>query len=193
MLTMSRDFFLPRPEATPTIYAYESTHPQHKPMLKIGYTTRDAKTRVAEQHPIVTPGDPIFKVVLEESAIRNDGTVFTDRDVNRYLRDGNVKHAAGEWYVCAIKEVRAAINAIRARKTYELTRDQNFKMRPEQEAAVEKAAAYFKRAKIEDDRVPHFLWNAKMRFGKTFATYQLAKKMGWKRLLVLTFKPRSEE
>jgi len=28
-----------------------------------------------------------------------------------------------------------------------------------------------------------------MRFGKTFAAYQLARKMGWKRLLVLTFKP----
>ena len=28
-----------------------------------------------------------------------------------------------------------------------------------------------------------------MRFGKTFASYQLAKRMGWKRILVLTFKP----
>jgi hypothetical protein len=94
--------------------------------------------------------------------------------------------------VCALKQVRAAINAVRERKTYELTRDQSFKMRPEQQGAVEKAAAYFKRAKIENGRVPHFLWNAKMRFGKTFATYQLAKKMGWKRLLVLTFKPAVE-
>jgi hypothetical protein len=66
---MSGTFFPPKPATTPTIYAYESTHPQHKGMLKIGYTTRDAATRVAEQHPIVTPGDPIFKVVLEESAI----------------------------------------------------------------------------------------------------------------------------
>jgi hypothetical protein len=28
-----------------------------------------------------------------------------------------------------------------------------------------------------------------MRFGKTFASYQLAKKMGWRKVLVLTFKP----
>ena len=28
-----------------------------------------------------------------------------------------------------------------------------------------------------------------MRFGKTFTTYQLAKKMGWTKILVLTFKP----
>lgn len=192
MLTMSKEFFPARPEATPTIYAYESTHTQHEGMLKIGYTTRDAKTRVAEQHPIVTPGEPIVKVVLEESAIRNDGTVFTDRDVHRYLRKARIKNAAGEWYVCGLKEVRAAIIAVRERKSYELTRDQNFKMRPEQVSAVEKAAAYFKRAKIEDGRVPHFLWNAKMRFGKTFATYQLAKRLGWKRILVLTFKPAVE-
>ena len=37
------------------------------------------------------------------------------------------------------------------------------------------------------------LWNAKMRFGKTFATYQLAKRLGFKRLLVLTFKPAVEQ
>lgn len=189
---MTKEFFPPRPKATPTIYAYESTHPQHKAMLKIGYTSRDARTRVAEQHPIVTPGDPIYKIVLEESAVRNDGTVFTDHEVHRYLRKAKIKKAAGEWYVCGLKGVRAAINAVRERKSYELTRDQSFKMRPEQQAAVEKAAEYFNRAKIENNRVPHFLWNAKMRFGKTFATYQLAKKMGWKRLLVLTFKPAVE-
>ena len=36
---------------------------------------------------------------------------------------------------------------------------------------------------------PHFLWNAKMRFGKTFTAYQLALRMHWKHVLVLTFKP----
>jgi hypothetical protein len=42
---------------------------------------------------------------------------------------------------------------------------------------------------VHYDKPPHFLWNAKMRFGKTFAAYQLALKMGWRRTLVLTFKP----
>ena len=63
-------------------------------------------------------------------------------------------------------------------------------MRPEQQEAVDKAIAYFSSFKQENpDKTPHFLWNAKMRFGKTFATYQLAKKMGWQKILVLTFKP----
>ena len=45
----------------------------------------------------------------------------------------------------------------------------------------------------EPDRPSHYLWNAKMRFGKTFATYQLAKRMKAKRVLVLTFKPAVED
>src|SRR6266566_1011172 len=65
-------------------------------------------------------------------------------------------------------------------------------MRPEQKAAVEKTAAYFtswRNEKGNRQKPPHFLWNAKMRFGKTFAAYQLAKRMGWRKVLVLTFKP----
>jgi len=63
-------------------------------------------------------------------------------------------------------------------------------MRPEQREAVERTAAYFREFRQrEEGKTPHFLWNAKMRFGKTFAAYQLAKKMGWKKVLVLTFKP----
>lgn len=66
-------------------------------------------------------------------------------------------------------------------------------MRPEQVRAVERTADYFRKAKSDEPgRVPKFLWNAKMRFGKTFASYELAKKMGLSRILVLTFKPAVE-
>src|SRR5699024_10371364 len=67
--------------------------------------------------------------------------------------------------------------------------------RPEQKAAVEKTKRYFLSCKEEasagsaSDKAPQFLWNAKMRFGKTFTSYQLAKSMDWKKVLVLTFKP----
>ena len=71
-------------------------------------------------------------------------------------------------------------------------RTQSFKMRPEQQEAVERTAQYFTNIKQDEayrNKEPHFLWNAKMRFGKTFTAYQLAKKMGWKKILILTFKP----
>ena len=64
----------------------------------------------------------------------------------------------------------------------------------EQRAAVEKTHAYFHSIWKENKHaVPRFLWNAKMRFGKTFTTYQLAKKLGAKRVLVVTFKPAVED
>ncbi|MDO4727964.1 MAG: hypothetical protein Q4B43_03035 [Bacteroidota bacterium] len=36
--------------------------------------------------------------------------------------------------------------------------------------------------------VSHFLWNAKMRFRKTFTSYQLALQTGWHKVLVLKLK-----
>ncbi len=133
-----------------------------------------------------------FRIRLEESAMRNDGTVFTDHDVHRMLRINGVKNPEGEWFRCKVAQVKGAIIAVRTGQLNEENRSLDFKMRPEQEAAVEMTAAYFaswRKERGNRNKPPHFLWNAKMRFGKTFAAYQLAKKMGWRKVLVLTFKP----
>lgn len=187
---MSSDFFPPRPRVEPKIYAYEDTHPQYAGLLKIGYTTQSVQERVAQQYPTLRPGGkPPYRIVLEEPAMRSDGTGFTDHDVHRMLRINGIPHAGGEWFRCTVDQVRAAINAVREGQLFEEQRSLNFKMRPEQEAAVAKTMAYFQNYRRENGKPPHFLWNCKMRFGKTFAAYQLAKRMGWKRILVLTFKP----
>ena len=45
---MSREFFPPRPDSKPTIYAYEDTNPQYAGLVKVGYTTVEgAKPRGA--------------------------------------------------------------------------------------------------------------------------------------------------
>lgn len=187
---MSKEFFPQRPAANPTIYAYEDTNPQYAGMLKVGFTNIDAKTRVAQQYPIIKPGALPYRIVLEESAMRNDGTSFTDHDVHRWLKKRKFKNVAGEWFKCTVADVQAAIVAVKSGALNEENRTQSFGMRPEQREAVEKTAVYFERCQKEDPNLtPHFLWNAKMRFGKTFAAYQLAKKMNWKKVLVLTFKP----
>ena len=67
-------------------------------------------------------------------------------------------------------------------------------MRPEQQRAVSMTKAYFEsEEKKNPSHAAKFLWNAKMRFGKTFTAYELAKAMGLKRILILTFKPAVEE
>ena len=183
-------FFPPRPASRPTIYAYEDTNPQYAGLLKVGYTTANALSRVAQQYPTLRPGKLPYRIVLEESAMRGDGTVFTDHDVHRMLRLNGIKNPEGEWFRCTAAQVKVAIIGVRTGQLNEENRALDFKMRPEQGAAVEKTIAYFKSFRKDNtDKPPHFLWNAKMRFGKTFAAYQLAKKMGWRKVLVLTFKP----
>ena len=190
---MSKDFFPPRPDTEPTIYAYEEPdNSKLKGLLKVGYTARSVVERMREHYPTIRPGKQPYRVVLEESAMRNDGTAFTDHDIHRALRKYGYKNPAGEWFTCTVKQVKTAVLAVRNREQVEQTRDEDFALRPEQAAAVEKTAAYFTSFRKERDntgKTPHFLWNAKMRFGKTFAAYQLARKLGWKKILVLTFKP----
>ena len=189
---MSKDFFPPRPETTPTIYAYEDTNPQFKGLLKVGYTIKGAQERVAAQYPTLRPGAAPYRIVFEESAMKNDGTVFDDHEVHHYLKSIGVKNPNGEWFACSVHDVRVAYSAVKTGQLNEENRTLDFGMRPEQTEAVEMTADYFANFKKERGnrgRTPHFLWNAKMRFGKTFAAYQLAKKMGMKKVLVLTFKP----
>lgn len=185
------DLFPLRPEANPTIYAYEDK--LYPGLLKIGYTIKTAQERVAEQYPVLRPGDKPYKIVLDEPAIKENGSTFTDHDVHRLLRKNGFANPEGEWFRCSVTDVMAAIVAIRSGNNIS-TRTLDFPMRPEQEEAVNKTSEYFNAFKKENpDKIPHFLWNAKMRFGKTFASYQLAKKMNWQRILVLTFKPAVQD
>jgi len=84
--------------------------------------------------------------------------------------------------------VKSAIMSVKEKKDLE-NRYQTFSMRDEQAEAVRMTKEYFRKTKADK---PEFLWNAKMRFGKTFASYQLAKAMGLKKVLVLTYKPAVE-
>ncbi len=183
-----KSFFPPRNSVTPTIYAYELVGvPSHKDWLKIGYTDRDPNTRIKEQ---LGTAALKYKIVFEESAMRNDGTSFTDTDVHRNLRAAKISNPEGEWFKCTVNHLRRALWEIKTGLRSEENRVRDFAMRPEQQEAVNKTVAYFESCKKErSKKTPHFLWNAKMRFGKTFACYQLAKEMSWKKILILTFKP----
>ena len=193
---MAQDFFPQRPTITPTIYAYRLIGVDtHKGYLKVGYTNRTAKERIDEQ---LRTSKVKYKIELVESAMSNDGSCFTDKDVHRLLeRKGfsrlNPMNKTDEWFHCSAADVRSAILSLRTGGANEENRTQHFSMRPEQFRAVEQTRKYFEQAlKDEPNRTPKFLWNAKMRFGKTFASYQLAKKMDLSRILVLTFKPAVE-
>ncbi len=173
----------------PIIYAYSDT--RFPGMLKVGFTARSIEVRMKEHYPTLVPGQS-WKVKLMRPAMRKDGSVFSDKAVHRVLRGANIQNPEGEWFVCGTREVEKAIEAVKNNETTMLQRTQDFKMRPEQKEAVTKTAEYFESFaadKSNEGLTAHFLWNAKMRFGKTFTAYQLALRMKWKHVLVLTFKP----
>lgn len=189
---MRKEFFPARPELNPQIYAYSDSRPEYKGLLKIGFTNGSVEARVKQQYPIRQPIQP-YAIQLIESAIRTDGSSFTDRQVHRLLEKQGVRHEVGEWYACTVDQVKAAIDSLQKGEKFELTRTRTFGLRPEQAEAVRKTKVYFESARKDQPEVtPRFLWNAKMRFGKTFASYQLAKQLNWKRILIITFKPAVE-
>jgi len=70
-------------------------------------------------------------------------------------------------------------------------------LRPEQRKAIDDAKEHFcqrsgRRGEYQYDILPEFkqyLWNAKMRFGKTLCALQLARELGVKRTLIVTHRP----
>lgn len=183
----NNNFFPQRPVINPIIYAYSDT--RYPGCLKIGDTTRPIEVRMKEHYPTITPGVS-YKVELIESAMYDDGSSFRDYKVHEVLKNNGITCVAGEWFKCDVKTVKRAIFAVKNGQSAILDRINTFGMRPEQKKAVEKTIEYYK---SEDasylGQIPKFLWNCKMRFGKTFAAYELAKQMDFKRVLVLTFKP----
>jgi hypothetical protein len=186
------EILTPKPEARPRIYAYSIADDAHKGLLKVGQTTRDVKQRVAEQ--LKTAAIKNFKIELDESAERDDGTIFSDYDVRAALVRKKFANTELEWMHCTVKDLKTVLTELRSGQHFTGTHHETFAMRREQTEAVSKTHAYFHSIWKEDmHAVPRFLWNAKMRFGKTFTTYQLARRLGAKRVLVVTFKPAVED
>lgn len=180
---------------TPTIYAYKDE--RWPGMLKVGYTSRTVKERMKEHYPTATPTTS-YTVVLQESAFKPDNSYFDDHPVHHALErlgckrieieDGERRY--GEWFKCAPEQVLTAIESVRQGREIERSRYNTFPMRDEQKRIVEETAAYFEsHPKTPTSPAPQYLWNCKMRFGKTFAAYELMKRENWNRVLVLTYKP----
>ncbi|MCW2310928.1 DEAD/DEAH box helicase [Rhodoferax antarcticus] len=182
----------PKPEARPRIYAYTIADAAHHGQLKVGQTTRHVKRRVAEQ--LKTAAIQNFTIELDEAAERDDGSLFTDHEVRAALVKKGFENTTLEWVRCSVADVATVLAELRTGKPLGGTHHETFGLRDEQLDAVNKTRDYYQSIWFDDaSAVPRFLWNAKMRFGKTFTTYQLAKTLKTKRVLVLTFKPAVED
>lgn len=194
------DVLTPKPEARLRLYAWSPNDPpaDYQGQIKVGQTTQANVNDRIKQSQGQMQQEYTLHTDLDTFAEREDGTIFTDNDVRqRLIEKGfeNVVHGASrEWMRCSPEDVRSAIIELQQGLPFDAARDQTFSMRREQAEAVEQTLDYYQSRWAEDDKaVPRYLWNAKMRFGKTFTSYQLAKAMAAKRVLVVTFKPAVED
>ncbi len=192
-MTKSIDELLPdKPEARLRIYAWSTTEiKKFEGCLKVGQTTQDVNVRIKQSQGVAQVP---YKLEVDELAESFDGSIFRDSAVRERLKQKGFENVELEWMRCSAQDVLTAIKELQTGAERSINRTEDFKMRSEQSAAVKKTAEYYNSIWAENKKaVPRFLWNAKMRFGKTFASYQLAKTLGAQRVLVVTFKPAVED
>ena len=178
----------------PQIYSY--ILPEEKDnegSQKIGYTERkDVNKRVYEQTHTAAKKHP-YKILWSNSAFfANSKKDFLDTSFHKFLIKNNIENRLDlgkEWFYFNGTPERSEelfntfVNqGFRALQTN--GQKMPYELRPEQEEAVEKAKNYF-----ETHEKGEFLWNAKPRFGKTLSSYDLAKKLNAKKVLIVTNRP----
>lgn len=190
------------------IYIYETPASRERGLIKIG-DAQDVVKRIEEQLNTASAIDAsalAYTILLNTEAVKDDGTGFRDHDIHAALAEkGYAKHkihdgdqtvkGSTEWFAIEPEKAIKLIVQIKAGKQpseIDIERHQSFPMRPEQEEAVERSRAYLSAHRSNAGPV-EMLWNAKMRFGKTFTAYQLARSMGLAKVLVLTYKPAVED
>ncbi len=192
-MTKTVDELLPeKPEARLRIYAWSTSEiKKYEGCLKVGQTTQEVNVRIKQSQGVAQVP---YILEVDEPAESLDGSIFRDSAVRERLKQKGFENVELEWMRCSAQDVLIAIKELQTGVERSINRTEDFKMRSEQSAAVRKTADYFNSIWAENKKaVPRFLWNAKMRFGKTFASYHLAKTLGAKKVLVVTFKPAVED
>ena len=192
-MTKTIEELLPdKSQARLRIYAWSTTEiKKFEGCLKVGQTTQEVNVRIKQSQGVAQVP---YILEVDEAAERFDGSFFRDSAVRERLKQKGFENVENEWMRCSAKDVLTAIKELQSGAERSIERTEDFKMRSEQSAAVKKTADYFNSIWAENKKsVPRFLWNAKMRFGKTFASYHLAKKLDAKKVLVVTFKPAVED
>lgn len=182
-------------EVVPYIYSWKTPDiPKYDGWEKIGYTEQDSsETRIAQQASQLS----VEKVQVwsyRATFITEDGGRFTDTDFHAFLKQQRVEREAPpkykrrtEWhhFATAPRTSRDYILDFISKNfaTPQPVAEEDYTLRPEQEAAVAQAITALGEADGE------VLWNAKPRFGKTLTTYDLMQEMDVRRALIVTNRP----
>ncbi len=180
------------------IYVFGIPDSEHRGLLKIGETTLTGNDLEAAANKRIreytrTAGI-YFKLLHTELAVDQNGKTFSDTDVHNQLERSGIKKTppnnttAREWFRVDLQTVKRAIAAVKQGKHFIHRKKirEEIILRPEQEEAVSKTVAYFAHGK-------EFLWNAKMRFGKTICALEVVRRMNFTKTIIITHRPVVDE
>lgn len=178
----------------PQVYSY--TLPDRKEndgSQKIGYSEREkVDERILQQVKTAAFTEP-YKLIWNAPAFFEGGKEsFTDKTFHKFLEKNGIEKRSElgqEWFFFNGEPLKSkALFDLFCKEKFAALQSSNGKipytLRFEQEEAVKKALGYF-----ENNEAGEFLWNAKPRFGKTLASYDLAKRLNAKSVLIVTNRP----
>ena len=171
----------------PMIYAYTTPEiKRHDGWTKIGYTEQDVDTRINQQ---THTADVLWHEEWRGTAIYDDGSgdSFRDSDFHSYLTKAGVeRNGSTEWFHINGPDSKAKFHDFKENHGVLQATDtiQPYTLRCEQSIAVARTYAYFMSCMGTE-----FLWNAKPRFGKTLAAYNLCLQLKAENVLIVTNRP----
>jgi hypothetical protein len=178
----------------PQVYSYILPERiQTEGSQKIGYTEKEnVDERILQQVKTAAFAEAYIKLWSAPAFFEGNEESFTDIAFHKFLEKKGIerKNALGrEWFYFNGEPLKSKVLFDLFRKEkFRALQDDNGKMayslRIEQEEAVLKALEYFNKTKNSE-----FLWNAKPRFGKTLASYDLAKRLKANKVLIVTNRP----
>lgn len=173
-------------QVAPMIYAYITPGiSYHDGWTKIGYTEKN--TVHGRIHQQTHTADIRYEIAWQDNAMYKDGSgeYFKDTDFHDFLKAEKVEWKEGtEWFHIDGPHSLAMFNRFaRRERPRDYSEHRSYKLRKEQEEAVEKTRTYFEQGGKE------FLWNAKPRFGKTLSSYDLIRQMHCQKVLIVTNRP----
>lgn len=174
----------------PQIYAYTlPTEKEDLGWIKIGYTERkNVDDRIKEQTHTAAIRLTYSKLWSEPAKFAKNEGWFKDKQFHSYLRRyKKVSQRQGtEWfyYDGHPQKSHQDFMDFRNNQKSQIKEQLTYQLRPEQVAAVHQTLDY-----AHNHPNSEFLWNAKPRFGKTLTTYDLARKLDAKTVLVVTNRP----
>lgn len=172
----------------PQIYAYITpSYPKNDGWIKIGYTThKDVDIRIKQQTQ--TANLDYEKLWSAPAKFNTSDDWFNDKQFHRYLRMFKEvqQRQSTEWFYYNGTPEQAYVDFTDFQNNqYQQSKEKlDYQLRSEQRAAIQQTLIYAK-----NNPQGEFLWNAKPRFGKTLTTYDFARELDAKKVLIVTNRP----